>query len=191
MTINLKKGQKISLKKAAPKLKAGLIGLGWDVSKSSSGADFDLDTAVFLLNDRDRLISDSHFVFYNNTKSPDPDGAVEYLGDNRTGAGEGDDEAIAINLPKIPDAVRKVVITASIYEGDERGQSFGQVQNAYIRLVNVETKDEVLRYDLTQEYSVETAMVMAELERQDDSWQMNAIGVGISGGLPALLEQYS
>ena len=187
MSINLKKGQQISLEKEAPDLEAGFIGLGWDVS----GNGFDLDASAFLLNENEKLVSESHFIFYNNSKSPDPDNSIEYMGDNRTGAGEGDDEVILVNLPKVPENVRKIVVAVSIHEGDEKGQSFGQVQNAYVRLVNVKNKEEVVRYDLTEEHAGETAMIMAEISRKGNSWQVHAVGSGYSGGLAALLERYS
>ena len=189
MSINLKKGQQISLDKEAPDLEAGFIGLGWDISQN--GSNYDLDASAFLVNENDELVSDSHLIFYNNPKSPDPDNSIEYMGDNRTGAGEGDDEVILINLPKVPEKVRKIVITVSIHEGDEKGQSFGQVQNAYVRLVNVKNKEEVVRYDLTEEHAGETAMIMAELKRQGNSWRVHAVGSGYSGGLAALVERYS
>jgi tellurium resistance protein TerD len=187
MTINLEKGQQISLEKEAPNLEAGFIGLGWDVSDNK----FDLDASAFLLNENDKLVSDSHFIFYNNPKSPDPDNSIEYMGDNRTGAGEGDDEVILVNLPKVPEDVRKIVVAVSIHKGDEKGQSFDTVKNAFVRLVNVKNKEEVVRYDLTEEHAGETAMIMAELSRQGESWQVHAVGSGCSGGLPALVERYS
>ena len=190
MTISLQKGQRISLKKVAPSLTAGFIGLGWDTNVTDTGSDFDLDASVFLLGANDKLISEQHFIFYNNLVSPDSDQSVKLLGDNRTGEGEGDDEGIIVDLRKVPADVAKIVITVTIYEADKRKQNFGQVTNAYIRLVDVQTKEEVLRYDLSEDFSVETAVIMAELYNKDDEWRINAVGSGFEGGLQALLNKY-
>ncbi|WP_330202987.1 TerD family protein [Cyanobacterium sp. Dongsha4] len=191
MTISLKKGERISLAKVAPSLVAGFIGLGWDVNVTDTGGDFDLDVSVFLLGDNDKLVSDKHFIFYNNLVSPDSDQSVKLLGDNRTGEGEGDDEGLIVDLRKVPVDVSKIVVTVTIYEADKRKQNFGQVTNAYIRLVDVQTKEEVLRYDLTEDFSVETAVIMAELYRKDGEWRLNAVGSGFQGGLQALLDRYN
>lgn len=190
MSISLQKGQRISLAKVAPSLTAGFIGLGWDVNATDTGTDFDLDASVFLLGANDKLISDKHFIFYNNLISPDPDQSVKLLGDNRTGEGEGDDEGLIVDLRKIPEDVVKIVITVTIHEADKRGQNFGQVSNAYIRLVDVQNKSEVLRYDLSEEFSVETAVIMAELYNKEGEWRVNAVGSGFQGGLEALLNRY-
>lgn len=190
MSISLQKGQRISLAKVAPSLTAGFIGLGWDVNVTDTGVDFDLDASVFLLGANDKLISDKHFIFYNNLISPDQDQSIKLLGDNRTGEGEGDDEGLIIDLRKVPSDVAKIVITVTIHEADKRGQNFGQVSNAYIRLVDVQNKSEVLRYDLTEEFSVETAVIMAELYNRDGEWRVNAVGSGFQGGLEALLNLY-
>jgi tellurium resistance protein TerD len=190
MTISLQKGQRVSLKKVAPSLTAGFIGLGWDTNATDTGTDFDLDVSVFLLGANDKLISDQHFIFYNNLVSPDPDQSIKLLGDNRTGEGEGDDEGIIVDLRKVPAEVVKVVVTVTIYEADKRKQNFGQVINAYIRLVDVQTKEEVLRYDLSEDFSIETAVIMAELYNKDDEWRINAVGSGFEGGLQALLNKY-
>lgn len=191
MTISLEKGQRISLSKVAPSLVAGFIGLGWDVNTTDTGGDFDLDVSVFLLGSNEKIISDKHFIFYNNLVSPDSDQSVKLLGDNRTGEGEGDDEGLIVDLRKIPPEVKKIVITVTIYEADKRRQNFGQVTNAYIRLVDVQTKEEVLRYDLSEDFSVETAVIMAELYNQDGDWRINAVGSGFQGGLQALLDRYT
>jgi tellurium resistance protein TerD len=190
MTISLQKGQRVSLKKVAPSLTAGFIGLGWDTNTTDTGTDFDLDASVFLLGANDKLVSDQHFIFYNNLVSPDPDQSVKLLGDNRTGEGAGDDEGIIVDLRKVPPEVVKIVITVTIYEADKRKQNFGQVTNAYIRLVDVQTKEEVLRYDLSEDFSVETAVIMAELYNKDNEWRINAVGSGFEGGLQALLNKY-
>ncbi len=191
MGISLEKGQRISLTKIAPSLTAGFIGLGWDVNTTDTGGDFDLDVSVFLLGDNEKLVSDKHFIFYNNLVSPDPDQSIKLLGDNRTGEGEGDDEGLIVDLRKVPADIAKIVVTVTIYEADKRKQNFGQVRNAYIRLVDVQTKDEVLRYDLSEDFSVETAVVMAELYLKDGEWRVNAVGSGFEGGLQALLNTYS
>ncbi len=190
MSISLKKGERVSLEKVAPCLEAVLVGLGWNINKTDSGSDFDLDVSVFMLGSNEKIVSDKHFIFYNNAKSPDPSASVEYMGDNRTGAGEGDDEVVLVNLTKVPDDVQKLVFTVTIYEADKRSQNFGQVDNAYVRLVDVKTKKEVLRYDLAEDYSIETALIMAELYRKDGTWRMSAIGSGYQGGLEALLNRY-
>ena len=190
MPISLKKGQRIALEKVAPGLEAVLVGLGWDVNQTDSGTDFDLDASVFMLGSNEKIITEEHFIFYNNPKSPDKDASVEYMGDNRTGAGEGDDEVVLVNLTKIPSDVQKLVFTITIYEADERRQNFGQVQNAFVRLVDVKTKEEVLRYELTDDYSLETALIMTELYRKDGTWRMSAVGAGYQGGLQALLNRY-
>ena len=191
MGISLQKGERVSLEKASPGLEAVFVGLGWDVNKSDTGSDFDLDASVFLLGENEKLISDSHLVFYNNKKSPDPDSSVEHMGDNLTGAGEGDDEVVIVNLKKVPDDVQKLTFVVTIYDAEKRGQNFGQVSNAFVRLVDVKTKEEVLRYDLTEDYSIETAMIMGELYKKDGQWRMSAVGDGYEGGLQAILNRYS
>lgn len=190
MTISLQKGQRISLAKVAPSLVAGFIGLGWDTNVTDTGGDFDLDVSLFLVGANEKLVSDKHFIFYNNLISPDPDQSVKLLGDNRTGEGEGDDEGLIVDLRKVPSDVAKIVIAVTIYDAQTRHQNFGQVTNAYIRLVDVQTKEEVLRYDLTEDFSVETALIMAELYNKDGEWRMNAVGSGFEGGLQSLLDKY-
>ncbi len=191
MAVSLAKGQRVSLKKVAPGLSEVFIGLGWDVKSTDTGSDFDLDSSVFLLGANEKLISDSHFIFYNNLTSPDPDKSLQHLGDNLTGVGEGDDEVIKINLKKVPADVQKIVVTVTIHEAQQRNQNFGQVQNAFVRVVNAQTKQEAVRYDLVEDYSIETALIMAELYRKDGEWRLNAVGAGYQGGLQALLDRYS
>ncbi len=191
MAISLQKGQRVSLEKVAPGLVAGFVGLGWDVNPTDTGTDFDLDVSLFLLGASEKLVSEKHFIFYNNLTSPDPDESIKLMGDNRTGAGEGDDEGIIIDFRKVPQDIEKMVVTVTIYEGEKRGQNFGQVSNAYVRLVNVETKEEVLRYDLDEDFSIETAIIMAEFYRKDAEWRINAVGSGYQGGLQALLDRYN
>ena len=190
MAINLSKGQRISLEKASPGLKQIFIGLGWDVNVTDTGADFDIDASLFLVDSSEKLISDQHFIFYNNQISPDPEQSIQQRGDNRTGAGEGDDEIIDVNLKTVPTNIDKVIITVTIHEADKRQQNFGQVSNAFVRIVNAENEQEVIRYDLTEGFSIETALIMAELYRKDGEWRMNAVGAGYEGGLQALVERY-
>ena len=184
MAVSLKKGQKVDLTKTNPGLKEILIGLGWDTNKYDGGSEFDLDTAAFLLGGNGKVASDGDFVFYGNLKHAS--GSVEHLGDNLTGEGEGDDEQIKIDLSKVPESVEKIDFTVTIYEADERKQNFGQVENAFIRVVNMANNEELIRYDLGEDFSVETAVVIGELYRNKGEWKFNAIGSGFSGGLAAL-----
>lgn len=190
MAVNLSKGQRISLEKVAPGLQEVFVGLGWDTNVTDTGGDFDIDASVFLLDNTEKLISDNHFIFYNNLASPDTNKSVEHMGDNRTGAGEGDDEVIKVNLKQVPGEVNKIVMTVTIHEADKRQQNFGQVENAFVRVVNAENSEEVARYDLTEDFSIETALIMAELYRKDGEWRINAVGAGYQGGLQALLDRY-
>jgi tellurium resistance protein TerD len=189
MAINLSKGQKISLEKESPGLKKIVVGLGWDVKKSDTGVDFDLDASVILAGENGKMVSDKHFIFYNNLKSPD--GSVEHTGDNKTGAGEGDDEQVKVDLSKVSPEVKKVVFVVTIHDADARKQNFGQVSNSFVRLVNEETGQEVVRYDLGEDYSTETAMLMAEIYNHNGEWKMTALGNGYAGGLSAVVQQYS
>ncbi|MEG4047538.1 TerD family protein [Microcoleus sp. Pol17_C1] len=191
MAVSLTKGQRVSLEKVSPGLSEVFIGLGWDVKATDTGSDFDLDSSLFLLGGNEKLISDNHFIFYNNLTSPDPDKSVQHMGDNLTGAGEGDDEVIKINLTKVPNDVQKILVTVTIHEAQQRRQNFGQVQNAFVRIVNAQTQQEAVRYDLVEDYSIETALIMAELYRKDGEWRLNAVGAGYQGGLQALLDRYS
>ena len=190
MAINLSKGERISLEKVAPGLVQIFIGLGWDINVTDTGGDFDIDASIFLLDSNEKLISDKHFIFYNNLTSPEPEKSIQQRGDNRTGAGEGDDEIIDVNLKTVPTEIAKMVLTVTIHEAEKRKQNFGQVTNAFVRIVNCENETEIIRYDLTEEFSVETALIMAELYRKDGEWRMNAVGAGYEGGLPALVERY-
>ena len=188
MAVSLKKGQKVDLTKTNPGLKEILIGLGWDTNKYDGGSEFDLDAAAFLLGASGKVNSDDDFIFYQNLKHAS--GAVEHLGDNLTGAGEGDDEEIKIDLSQVPANVEKIDFTVTIYEADERKQNFGQVENAFIRVVNVATGEELIRYDLGEDFSIETAVVIGELYRNKGEWKFNAIGSGFSGGLEALCKNF-
>jgi tellurium resistance protein TerD len=190
MAVSLAKGQRVSLEKIAPGLTEIFVGLGWDIKSVDTGVDFDLDASVFLLGSNDKLISDKHFVFFNNLTSPDAAKSIEHTGDNLTGAGDGDDEVIKVKLTQVPAEVEKIVITVTIHEAQERKQNFGQVQNAFVRIVNLQNEQEVVRYDLVEDYSTETALIMAELYRKDGEWRLNAVGAGYQGGLKALLDRY-
>ncbi len=180
MGVSLSKGGNVSLTKEAPGLTAVTVGLGWDV-RTTTGTDFDLDASAIMLTSSGKAVSDAHFVFFNNLKSPD--GSVEHTGDNLTGEGEGDDEALKVNLAGVPTEVDRVVFPVSIYDADTRGQSFGQVRNAFIRVVNQAGGTEIARYDLTEDASTETAMVFGELYRSGSDWKFRAVGQGYATGL--------
>ena len=182
--ISLFKGQKIDLTKGNPKLSKILVGLGWDTKKYDGGFDFDLDAAAFLLGANGKVQSDYDFVFYNNLTHSS--GAVQHMGDNLTGAGEGDDEQIKIDLSKVPSNIDKIAFTVTIHEADSRHQNFGQVSNAFIRIVDESNSKELIRYDLGEDFSVETAVVVGELYRNAGEWKFNAVGSGFKGGLRAL-----
>lgn len=184
MPVCLQKGQKVSLTKDNPGLSNVVVGLGWDVNAFDTGAAFDLDASAFLLTDTGKVAASEDFVFYGNVK--DPSGSVQYMGDNKTGAGDGDDEQIKINLSTIPANISKITFTATIYDAEARRQNFGQVNNAYIRIYNEATGEEMLRYDLGEDFSIETAVVFGELYKNGAEWKFNAIGSGYQGGLAAL-----
>ncbi|CDH44491.1 TerD family protein [Candidatus Contendibacter odensensis] len=187
MAISLNKGGKLSLSKEAPDLKKVLVGLGWD-ARATDGVDFDLDASAFLLGAGDKARSEADFIFYNQLKSAC--GSVQHTGDNLTGAGEGDDETIMVDLSRVPAEVQKIAVTVTIHEAEQRRQNFGQVMNAYIRLVNAETNVEVARYDLAEDASTETAMIFGELYRHGGEWKFSAVGQGYAGGLAAMCRQY-
>ena len=187
MGVSLSKGGNVSLSKEAPGLTRILIGLGWDV-RATDGADYDLDASVFLVNAEGRVRSDADFIFYNNLTSAD--GSVQHTGDNRTGEGEGDDEQIKVNLPGVPADIDKVVVGVTIDKAEERQQSFGQVSNAFIRVVNGANDSEIARYDLSEDASVETAMVFGEVYRHDAEWKFRAVGQGYAGGLGPLARSF-
>ncbi|MDO5296572.1 MAG: TerD family protein [bacterium] len=188
MPISLKKGEKVSLTKNNPGLTKVIAGLGWDVNAFDTGGDFDLDASAFLVTESGKVASQKDFIFYGNLKHES--GAVEHMGDNRTGSGEGDDEVIKIDLSKVPANYTKVIFTVTIYESEKRRQNFGQVSNAYMRIYNESTGEELLRYDLGEDFSIETAVVFGELYRSGNEWKFNAIGSGYQGGLAALCNSY-
>ncbi|MBR4373151.1 MAG: TerD family protein [Treponema sp.] len=187
MAISLSKGQRVDLTKGKPSLKNLLVGLGWDVN-AFDGADFDLDASAFLVGANGKCPSEKDFIFYGNLKHES--GSVESMGDNRTGSGEGDDEQITVNLAKVPANIERIAFTCTIYDADKRGQNFGQVSNAFIRIVDQDTNEEVIRYDLGEDFSIETAIVVGELYRNNGEWKFNAIGSGFQGGLAALCGHY-
>ncbi len=189
MSISLTKGQKIDLTKGNPGLSKILVGLGWDVNKYDGGSAFDLDASAFLLNANGKLQDPKDMVFFNNLKHSS--GSVIHTGDNLTGEGEGDDEQIKVDLSKIPASVEKIDFTVTIYEADSRKQNFGQVSNAFIRIVDESNGKELIRYDLGEDFSVETAVVVGELYRHSGEWKFSAIGSGFKGGLQALRNNFS
>ena len=188
MPINLTKGQKVDLTKGNPGLKNIMIGLGWDVNAFDSGANFDLDASVFMVGENGKCPTDQEFIFYGNLKHKS--GSVEHMGDNLTGEGDGDDEQIKIDLSKIPENIARVAFTVTIYDAENRRQNFGQVSNAYIRIVDTITNQEIIRYDLGEDFSIETAVVVGEIHRINGEWKFNAIGSGFQGGLAALCGHY-
>ncbi|TXS56146.1 TerD family protein [Streptomyces sp. t39] len=187
MGVSLSKGGNVSLTKEAPGLTAVVVGLGWDV-RTTTGTDFDLDASALLVDANGKVLSDQHFVFFNNLKSPDA--SVEHTGDNLTGEGEGDDEQIKVNLAGVAAEVDKIVFPVSIHEGESRSQSFGQVRNAFIRVVNQADNNELARYDLSEDASTETAMVFGELYRNGAEWKFRAVGQGYASGLRGIAQDF-
>lgn len=183
MAISLQKGGNVNLSKTDPNLKQVLLGLGWE-ARSTDGVDFDLDASLFMVTDTGKVRSDADFIFYGQLRSAC--GSIEHTGDNRTGAGEGDDEALKIFLDKVPAAVTRLVVAVTIHEAEARRQNFGMVRDAFIRLVNLETNVEITRFDLSEDYSTETAMVFGEIYRHNGEWKFKAVGQGYAGGLRAL-----
>ncbi|MEN9503935.1 MAG: hypothetical protein RI964_3220 [Pseudomonadota bacterium] len=183
MAVSLQKGGNVSLTKEAPGLTSVLVGLGWD-TRVTDGTAFDLDASVFMLGESGKVLSDDSFIFYNNKKSAC--GSVEHLGDNRSGEGEGDDEQVKLNLAGMPEAVKKLVFAVTIHDAEARRQNFGQVNNAYIRLLNAADNSEIARYDLSEDASVETAMLFGEVYRHNADWKFKAVGQGFAGGLAAM-----
>ena len=183
MAVSLQKGGNVSLTKEAPGLTNVLVGLGWD-TRVTDGTAFDLDASVFMLGESGKVLSDDSFIFYNNKKSAC--GSVEHLGDNRSGEGEGDDEQVKLNLAGMPETVKKLVFAVTIHDAEARRQNFGQVNNAYIRLLNAADNSEIARYDLSEDASVETAMLFGEVYRHNADWKFKAVGQGFAGGLAAM-----
>ncbi|MGN0692347.1 MAG: TerD family protein [Oscillospiraceae bacterium] len=188
MSVSLQKGQKIDLTKTNPGLKKIMVGLGWDVNKYDGGHDFDLDASAFMLGADGKAPSDAEFIFYGNQTHTS--GSVKSMGDNLTGAGDGDDEQILVDLSTVPANIKKIDFTVTIYDAETRGQNFGQVSNAFIRIVDETTGTELIRYDLSEDFSIETAVVAGELYRNNGEWKFNAVGSGFSGGLAALCANF-
>ncbi len=188
MAVNLRKGQKVDLTKGNPGLRNITVGLGWDINRYDSGESFDLDASAFMLGASGKVTQDADFIFYGNAKHPS--GSVVYGGDNRTGEGEGDDEQIMVDLQQVPANIEKIDFTVTIYEANERRQNFGQVSNAYVRIVDSATNQELIRYDLEEDFSIETAVVVGEIYKHNGEWKFNAIGSGFQGGLAALCANY-
>ncbi len=184
MPVCLQKGQKVSITKGNPGLSNVVVGLGWDVNQYDTGASFDLDAEAFLLTETGRVSRSEDFIFFGNVTHPS--GSVQHLGDNTTGAGDGDDEQIKVDLNRVPENIQRISFTVTIYEAEERRQNFGQVRNAFIRIYNEATGEEILRYDLGEDFSIETAAIFGELYKNNGEWKFNAIGCGYQGGLAAL-----
>ncbi len=187
MAITLNKGGNVSLTKNQPALKNILVGLGWE-ARSTNGSAFDLDASAFLLAETGQVRGDDDFIFYNQLKSPC--GAIEHTGDNRTGDGDGDDESIKIKLDQVAPTIRRIVVCVTIHDGTNRKQSFGQVSDAFMRIVNADTNEEIVRFDLSEDYSTETAMIFGEVYRHNDEWKFKAVGQGFAGGLDAMCKQF-
>jgi tellurium resistance protein TerD len=187
VSVSLTKGGNVSLTKEAPGLTNVVVGLGWDV-RTTTGAEFDLDASAIVAGADGKVLSDKHFIFFNNLVTPD--GTVEHTGDNLTGEGEGDDEQVKINLAALGTDADKIVFMVSIYEGDKRGQSFGQVRNAFIRVVNAADGKEIARYDLSEDAATETAMVFGEVYRNGADWKFRAVGQGYASGLTGIARDY-
>lgn len=188
MPISLQKGQKVSLTKGKPGLEKLVVGIGWDVNNFDTGGDFDLDTAAFLATESGKVSRPEDFVFFGNLLHPS--GSVQHMGDNLTGVGDGDDEQIKIDLSKVPENISKIVFSVTIYDAETRRQNFGQVSNAFVRIVDEAKGEELIRYDLGEDFSIETAAVFGELYKNNGEWKFNAIGSGYQGGLAALCANY-
>lgn len=188
MSINLAKGQKVELTKGNPGLKNIMVGLGWDVNEFDSGTSFDLDAAAFLVGENGKCPTENDFVFYGNLAHSSE--SVIHQGDNLTGDGDGDDEQIMVDLTKIPSNIHRIAFTVTIYDAIRKMQNFGQVSNAFIRIVDESTGTEIVRFDLGEDFSIETAVVVGELYRYNGEWKFNAIGSGFQGGLAALCGHY-
>jgi len=189
MGIDLKKGGKIDLSKEAPGLEDVIIGLGWDGNSSDTGAEFDLDASVFMLGENGKTKVETDFVFYNNLTSTD--GSVVHQGDNRTGEGDGDDESIELTLSKVGPDTKEIVFVVTIDDAEARSQNFGQVTNAFIRLVDKKTGKEILKYELDEDYSAETAIEFGKLYKRDGSWKFSAVGTGFNSGLQGFVDKYT
>lgn len=184
MAINLQKGQRENID--APRF---TIGIGWDTNSSASGASFDLDASVFALGENKKLLSDQHFIFYNNLKSPD--GSIEHTGDNLTGDGDGDDEQIKVDLSKIDSQVAEICIVVTIHDAENRKQNFGQVRNSFVRVFDASNNTDIVKYELEEDFSIETAVEFGRIYKREGKWRFEAVGIGMKGGLQDFLNRYS
>jgi len=184
MAINLEKGQRVNVN--LPKF---IVGLGWDANTSASGQEFDLDASVFVLGENKKMLADDYFIFYNNLKSPD--GSVEHTGDNLTGDGDGDDESIKIDLSKINNNAFEICFVVTIHDAENRRQNFGQVKNSFVRVYNPDTNEEILKYELEEDFSIETAVEFGRLYKRNGEWKFEAVGIGLKGGLKDYLSKYN
>jgi len=188
MSINLNKGGRFNLSKEVPNLKKIQMGLGWDVNRSDTGSQFDLDGSVFLVGSNGKTTLESNFVFYNNLQSSD--GSVTHTGDNRTGDGSGDDEQILVDLSRISADIKEIIFVVTIHEAHLNRQNFGQISNSFIRLVNQDSNQEILKYELDEDYSTETAIEFGKLYKRDNTWRFQAVGTGYNAGLQGFVDQY-
>ena len=188
MSVKLSKGHRINLSKDAPSLVKVGIGLGWDVNPTDTGVEFDLDASVFMLGDNGKIPEDEYFVFYNNLISPDS--AVKHWGDNRTGEGDGDDETIEVDLTNVNSSIEELLFVVTIHDAEKRRQNFGQVKNSFIRVYNLETQEEITKYELEEEFSRETAIEFGRLYKKNDEWRFQAVGTGYNAGLQTFVEKY-
>jgi tellurium resistance protein TerD len=187
-SINLIKGGRVDLAKETPSLKRVGVGLGWDTNDTSTGSDYDLDVSVFMLSENGKVPTNEHFIFYNNLKSPD--GSVKHTGDNLTGDGEGDDETIFVDLRRVPDNIQELLFVATIYEAKKRGQNFGQIRNSYIRIFDRDTEQEIAKYELEEDFSIEIALEFGRLYKKNGSWKFQAVGTGQNSGLESFVNKY-
>ncbi|WP_335869880.1 TerD family protein [Bacillus sp. 2205SS5-2] len=188
MAISLSKGQKVDLTKTNPGLSKVIVGVGWDTNKYDGGNDFDLDASIFLLGENGKVTSDRDFVFYNQLEGGN--GSVVHTGDNRTGEGDGDDEKVKVHLTAVPAEVHKIAFVITIHDGENRSQNFGQVSNAFVRVVSEDSNEELIRYDLGEDFSIETAVIVGELYRHNGEWKFSAVGSGYQGGLGRIATDY-
>jgi len=188
MAINLSKGGRVNLSKEAPGLNKMVVGLGWDANASDTGGDFDLDASVFLTGANAKTTSEKNFVYYNNLNSAD--GSVTHTGDNLTGEGDDDDEQVIVELSKVAEDIQELIFVVTIHDADVRKQNFGQVSNAYIRIVDESNGSEILKYELDEDYSTETAIEFGKLYRKDGSWRFQAVGTGFAAGLQGFVDKY-
>jgi tellurium resistance protein TerD len=188
MAVSLSKGQKVDLTKTNPGLSKVIVGLGWDTNKYDGGNDFDLDASIFLLDSNGKCASDKDFVFYNQTEGGG--GSVIHTGDNRTGEGSGDDEQVKVHLQDVPAEIEKISFVITIHDAESRNQNFGQVSNAFVRILNEDSNEELIRYDLGEDFSIETAIIVGELYRHSGEWKFSAVGSGYQGGLARIATDF-